>query len=60
MEVITRTLEQIEKEIEETKTALTNVHGNETEVYTRIVGYYLAVKNWNKGKRHEFDLRKIL
>ena len=41
MEAITRTLE----EIEETKTALTNVHGTETAVYTRIVGYYLAVKN---------------
>ena len=46
-----RTLAQVEKEIEETKLALENVHGTETEVYARIVGYYRAVKHWNKGKR---------
>ena len=28
-----RTLEQVEKEIAETKAALNDVHGNETEVY---------------------------
>ena len=54
----TKTLEQIEKEIAETKAALENVHGSETEVYARIVGYYRSVRNWNKGKRDEFDLRK--
>ena len=55
----TRTLEQIEQEIAETKAALQNVHGTETEVYARIVGYYRAVKHWNKGKRDEFDQRKM-
>lgn len=54
-----RTLEQIDKEIAETKNALKNVHGTETEVYARIVGYYRAVKHWNKGKRDEFDMRKM-
>ena len=54
-----RTLEQIEQEIAETKAALNNVHGTETEVYARIVGYYRAVKHWNKGKRHELDQRKL-
>ncbi len=54
-----RTLEDIEKEILETKEALKNVHGTETEVYARIVGYYRAVKHWNKGKRDEFDHRKM-
>jgi ribonucleoside-triphosphate reductase len=54
-----RTLEQVEKEIAETKAALKDVHGNETEVYARIVGYYRAVKHWNKGKRDEFDQRKM-
>lgn len=54
-----RTLEQIDKEIAETKDALKNVHGTETEVYARIVGYYRAVKHWNKGKRDEFDMRKM-
>lgn len=54
-----RTLEQIEQEIAETKAALNDVHGTETEVYARIVGYYRAVKHWNRGKRDEFDQRKL-
>jgi anaerobic ribonucleoside-triphosphate reductase len=28
-----------------------------TEVYSRIVGYYRPVQNWNKGKREEFAQR---
>ena len=52
-----RTLAQIEQEIAETKAALENVHGTETEVYARIVGYYRSVRNWNKGKRDEYNLR---
>ncbi|BBJ28359.1 ribonucleoside triphosphate reductase [Athalassotoga saccharophila] len=31
--------------------------GDETEVYSRVVGYYRPVKNWNKGKREEFKQR---
>lgn len=54
-----RTLAQVEQEIAETKAALNDVHGTETEVYARIVGYYRAVKHWNKGKRDEFDQRKL-
>ena len=30
----------------------------ETEVYSRITGYYRPVKNWNDGKREEYDMRK--
>lgn len=56
---MTRTLSQIEKEIEQTKEQLQNVHGTETEVYARIVGYYRAVKHWNKGKKDEFNQRKM-
>ena len=55
----TRTLAQVEQEIADTKAALQDVHGTETEVYARIVGYYRAVKHWNKGKRDEFDQRKM-
>lgn len=54
-----RTLAQVEQEIAETQAALSDVHGTETEVYARIVGYYRAVKHWNKGKRDEFDQRKM-
>ena len=53
-----RTVEAIDREIAECKEELANVKGRETEVYTRIVGYYRAVKNWNKGKTQEFADRK--
>lgn len=32
--------------------------GAETEVYSRITGYYRPVKNWNDGKAQEFKDRK--
>jgi ribonucleoside-triphosphate reductase (formate) len=32
--------------------------GQETEVYSRIVGYHRPIKNWNKGKKEEFGDRK--
>ncbi len=31
--------------------------GGEAEVYTRIVGYYRPVSQWNKGKQMEYDDR---
>ncbi|MCD6473227.1 ribonucleoside triphosphate reductase [Candidatus Aerophobetes bacterium] len=31
--------------------------GKETEVYSRVVGYFRPVKNWNKGKQEEFRQR---
>lgn len=31
--------------------------GKETEVYSRVVGYYRPVKNWNEGKQEEFKDR---
>lgn len=30
------------------------------EVYSRIVGYFRPVENWNKGKKKEFSFRKPL
>ena len=32
--------------------------GAETEVYSRITGYYRPVKNWNDGKSQEYKERK--
>jgi ribonucleoside-triphosphate reductase len=32
--------------------------GEETEVYSRIVGYYRPVQNWNLGKKSEYKERK--
>ncbi len=31
-----------------------------TEVYSRVVGYYRPVQNWNKGKVEEFEERKLI
>lgn len=28
------------------------------EVYSRVVGYYRPVNQWNKGKKEEFNDRK--
>ncbi len=33
--------------------------GSETEVYSRVTGYYRPVKNWNDGKSQEFKQRKV-
>lgn len=33
--------------------------GGETEVYSRITGYYRPVKNWNDGKTQEYKERKL-
>ena len=32
--------------------------GRETEIYSRITGYYRPVKNWNNGKLKEYSMRK--
>ena len=32
--------------------------GKETEIYSRITGYYRPIKNWNAGKTEEFKDRK--
>ena len=50
-------IKKIEEKINILEKDLTEVKGRETEVYTRIVGYYRAVKNWNKGKREEYNHR---
>ena len=52
-----RDIEKVNAEIEEVKKELENVHGTGTEVYARIVGYYRSVRNWNKGKREEYNHR---
>jgi glutaredoxin len=52
-----KTEQQINKEIEDLQKEMKSLKGTKTEVYTRIVGYYRSVKNWNKGKREEFDRR---
>jgi ribonucleoside-triphosphate reductase len=35
-----------------------SVCDQETEIYSRVVGYLRPVKQWNDGKQAEFDMRK--
>jgi ribonucleoside-triphosphate reductase len=51
-------LQSIDKQIAEKKAQLENIKGTETEVYTRIVGYYRQVKNFNKGQDAQRKQRK--
>ena len=50
-------LKEIDKEIEKVRESLAEVRGTKTEVYTRIVGYYRSLRNWNRGKREEYNQR---
>lgn len=54
-----KNLEAIESELAAAKAELEQVMGTPTEVYSRIVGYYRSVRNWNKGKREEYGERKL-
>ena len=47
----------IDEEILSLKKEMEQVEGKETEVYSRIVGYYRSVRNWNLGKRGEYKVR---
>jgi ribonucleoside-triphosphate reductase len=53
------TVKEIDAQIAELKLELGSVKGTQTEVYTRIVGYYRSVRNWNAGKRSEYKERKL-
>jgi ribonucleoside-triphosphate reductase len=46
------------KRIAELEKELENVKGTECEIYSRIVGYFRPVKQWNDGKQEEFKDRK--
>lgn len=48
---------QIRKKISELEKELLSVKGTPCEVYSRIVGYFRPVKNWNEGKQAEFSER---
>ncbi|MDR2102455.1 MAG: anaerobic ribonucleoside-triphosphate reductase [Treponema sp.] len=54
-----RNLEDIEKDLAAAREALASVEGTPAEVYSRIVGYYRSVRNWNRGKREEYGERRL-
>ncbi len=54
-----RTIEEIDREIQALEQELEQVQGPPTEVYSRIVGYYRSLRNWNRGKREEYTHRRV-
>jgi anaerobic ribonucleoside-triphosphate reductase len=38
----------------------TRIRAVRTEVYSRVVGYYRPVQDWNRGKREEFEQREYV
>ena len=59
METKMRNLEDIEKDLAAAREALSTAEGTPAEVYSRIVGYYRSVRNWNRGKREEYGERRL-
>ena len=49
--------EELLTQIQALKYELANIQPTKCEVYTRIVGYYRPVPNWNPGKKAEYDDR---
>ena len=54
-----RNLEDIKRDLAAARETLSSVEGTPAEVYSRIVGYYRSVRNWNLGKREEYGERKL-
>jgi glutaredoxin len=52
------TKEVIDTKIEALNKRVKDIENRPTEVYSRIVGYYRSVKNWNNGKSAEYKIRK--
>jgi hypothetical protein len=49
----------VEQRIAELNNELVHAEGTPAEVYSRIVGYYRSVRNWNAGKREEYAQRLL-
>ncbi len=54
-----RTIAEINKDLDEARAELARTEGGPAEVYSRIVGYYRSVRNWNKGKKEEYGERTL-
>lgn len=52
-------IQEIDAELQDLRIELENVQGSITEVYSRIVGYYRNINNWNPGKKDEYRNRKM-
>ncbi len=54
-----KTIAEIDREINRLEEELAEIKGRPTEVYSRIVGYYRSLRNWNRGKREEYSHRIV-
>ena len=50
----------VETKISDLKKEMNEVQGSKCEVYSRVVGYLRPVQNWNKGKKEEYAMRKMM
>lgn len=48
---------KIIQRIEELEQKLKTVKGTKCIIYSRIVGYFSPIENWNEGKTEEFKQR---
>lgn len=48
-----------EQKIQELEGQIEKAEGSETEVYSRIVGYFRPLKNWNNGARDQYSHRQV-
>ena len=51
-------MKEVQKEEEVQKIHVIKVKQIPTEIYSRVVGYFRPVNNWNEGKKEEFRERK--
>jgi len=52
-------MEKIAEEIKELEQQLRDYILQECEVYSRCVGYFRPIKQWNDGKKEEWSARKL-
>lgn len=53
------TKEEIKGQIAQLKEEMSKVSGTPCEVFTRVVGYLRPVQAFNKGKKEEYQHRKL-
>jgi anaerobic ribonucleoside-triphosphate reductase len=51
-------MEKVQMKEEVQKIHVVRVKQVPTEIYSRVVGYFRPVNNWNEGKKEEFQDRK--
>jgi len=53
-------MKEIKKQNEKTTSKKVRVKVIMPEIYSRVVGYFRPVQNWNRGKQKEFQERRYL